>query len=57
MIRYFRKNDYEGEVDGYLIEDGLSFIISVDYNRVAEILRRRKQKIAPIDNKQMETAR
>lgn len=57
LLRYFRKNDYEGEVDGYLIEDGLSFIISVDYNRVAEILRRRKQKIAPIDNKQMETAR
>jgi hypothetical protein len=57
LIRYFRKNDYEGEVNGYLIEDGLSFIISVDYNRVAEILRRRKQKIAPIDNKQMETAR
>ena len=45
-IRFFRKNDYEGVVDGYVIENGLTFMIIVDYNRFKEILHRRKQKVA-----------
>ena len=45
LIRFFRKNDYEGVVDGYVIENGLSFIISVDYNRFREILFRKKQRV------------
>ena len=52
LIRFFRKNDYEGVVDGYVIENGLSFIISVDYNRFKEILFRRKQRVAASENKQ-----
>jgi hypothetical protein len=45
FIRFFRKNDYEGVVDGYIIENGLTFMIIVDYNRFKEILHRRKQKV------------
>jgi len=45
FIRFFRKNDYEGVVDGYIIENGLTFMIVVDYNRFKEILHRRKQKV------------
>ena len=46
MLRFYRKNEYEGIVDGYIVESGLSFIISVDYNRVADIIRKkRKQKV------------
>jgi translocation and assembly module TamB len=45
LIRFFRKNDYEVVVDGYVIENGLSFIISVDYNRFREVLFRRKQRV------------
>ena len=45
FIRFFRKNDYEGVVDGYVIENGLTFMIIVDYNRFKEILHRRKQKV------------
>jgi len=30
MIRFYRKNRYEGVVDGYIIETGVSFLISVD---------------------------
>ena len=44
MLRFYRKNEYEGIVDGYIIESGLSFIISVDYNRFRELLRKRKKQ-------------
>jgi hypothetical protein len=50
MIRFYRKNEYEGIVDGYIVETGLSFIISVDYNRFAELLRKRKnQRVEGVD--------
>jgi hypothetical protein len=45
MLRFYRKNEYVGIVDGYIIETGLSFLIAVDYNKFSEILRRRKQKV------------
>jgi len=45
FIRFFRKNDYEGVVDGYVVENGLTFMIIVDYNHFKEILQRRKQKV------------
>ena len=44
LIRFYRKNEYEGIVDGYIIESGLSFVISVDYNRFRELLRKRKNQ-------------
>jgi hypothetical protein len=44
MVRFYRKNEYEGVVDGYIIETGLSFIISVDYNRFRDLLRKRKNQ-------------
>lgn len=39
MLRVYRKNDYEGVIDGYVIETGVSFIISVDYNRFRQIFQ------------------
>jgi translocation and assembly module TamB len=45
MLRYFRRNQYEGVIDGYIIENGLSFILSVDYNRFSEILKRKRQRV------------
>ena len=44
MLRFYRRNDYEGLVDGYVIETGIGFIISVDYNRFREIWQGRKIK-------------
>jgi hypothetical protein len=50
MLRFYRKNEYEGIVDGYIIETGLSFIISVDYNRFIELFRkRRNQRVAGVN--------
>ncbi|WP_165917240.1 translocation/assembly module TamB domain-containing protein [Flaviaesturariibacter aridisoli] len=42
MLRFYRRNDYEGFVDGYVIETGLGFILSVDYNRFREVLQGRR---------------
>jgi hypothetical protein len=44
MLRFYQKNEYEGIVDGYVIESGLSFMISVDYNRFKELFRKRKNQ-------------
>src|SRR6185503_6356254 len=44
MLRFYRKNEYEGIVDGYIVESGLSFILSVDYNRIADVIRRKKKQ-------------
>jgi len=44
MLRFYRKNRYEGVVDGYIIETGVSFLISVDYNRFSQLLRKRKNQ-------------
>jgi translocation and assembly module TamB len=46
MLRFFRRNQYEGVVDGYVIETGMSFILSGDYNNIMELIRRKKQKVA-----------
>jgi len=52
LVRFFRRNSYEGQVDGYVIETGLSFMISVDYNQFKEILHRRKQKVTTTGSNQ-----
>jgi hypothetical protein len=44
MLRFYRRNEYEGMVDGYVIESGLGFSISVDYNRFRQIFQARKVK-------------
>ena len=57
MLRFYRKNEYEGIVDGYIIETGLGFILSVDYNRFGQILHRRKQHVTNSDSTQNTTAK
>jgi hypothetical protein len=47
MLRFYRRNQYEGIVDGYIIETGLSFILSADYYRLKQLLRKRKQRVTP----------
>jgi hypothetical protein len=45
MLRFYRKNEFEGAVSGYIIETGLGFILNVDYNKISEILKRKQQKV------------
>jgi translocation and assembly module TamB len=44
VLRAYRKNEYEGVIDGYIIETGVSFIISVDYNRFRQIFLNKSQR-------------
>jgi hypothetical protein len=44
LLRAYRKNDYEGIIDGYVIETGVSFIISVDYNRFRQIFLSKEER-------------
>lgn len=44
MIRGYRKNQYEGELDGYVIETGLNFILTFDYDKLRELFHSPKPK-------------
>ena len=61
LLRAYRKNEYQGVIDGYIIETGVGFIITVDYNRFREIFiskrerdqrRQRRQEQRKIDEQQ-----
>ena len=41
MLRAYRKNEYQGVVEGYLIETGVGFIVTLDYTQFREIFARR----------------
>jgi len=44
MLRAYRKNDYTGEIEGYVIETGIGFIISVDFNKFKQIFSSKEQR-------------
>lgn len=44
LIRFYRKNEYQGVVDGYIIESGLSFMITVDYENFRQLFTRKRRK-------------
>ncbi len=43
-IRGYRKNTYEGILEGYMIETGIGFVITVDYNRFKEVFISKKAR-------------
>ena len=44
LLRAYRKNEYQGVIDGYIIETGVGFIITVDYNRFREIFISKRER-------------
>ncbi|MBS1935327.1 MAG: translocation/assembly module TamB, partial [Bacteroidetes bacterium] len=44
MVRAYRKNQYELVVEGQVIETGISFILTLDYNKFKEIFERSRRK-------------
>ncbi|MFI5452314.1 translocation/assembly module TamB domain-containing protein [Pedobacter sp. UC225_61] len=44
-LRFYRRNQNEGIVEGQIIETGLGFTLVVDYNKFREIFQSRKKKI------------
>lgn len=55
MLRAYRKNDYTDIIQGYVIETGLGFIISMDFNKLNELFpskeQRRKKREIKKENK------
>jgi hypothetical protein len=43
MIRVYRKNEYESVVEAQVIESGLSFILTFDYDQFRELFENRKE--------------
>ncbi len=43
LIRAYRKNEYEGVVEGYVVETGVGFVMSVDYSKFKEIFQMRRK--------------
>jgi hypothetical protein len=44
VLRAYRKNDNTGTIEGYVIETGIGFIISVDYNKFKELFTTKEQR-------------
>jgi hypothetical protein len=44
MLRAYRKDQYESIVEGQVIETGLSFILTLDYNKFKELFQNRKER-------------
>jgi translocation and assembly module TamB len=43
MIRAYRKDQYETIVEGQVVETGVSFILTLDYDQFSELFRRKKK--------------
>ncbi len=44
MIRAYTKNQFEVTLDGYVVETGVSFLVTMDYDIFNELFRRKKKK-------------
>ncbi|MGZ8557560.1 MAG: hypothetical protein ACXWWC_04485, partial [Chitinophagaceae bacterium] len=44
LLRAYRKNEFQGVIDGYIIETGMAFIITVDYNHFREIFISKRER-------------
>lgn len=46
MVRAYRKNEYEGILEGYIVETGVGLVITIDYNKFREIFESAKKREA-----------
>jgi len=44
LIRAYQKNQYEGVVEGQVVETGATFMLNFDYNKLKELFRTRKKQ-------------
>ncbi|MDB5202265.1 MAG: hypothetical protein JWQ27_1674 [Ferruginibacter sp.] len=42
MIRAYTKNQFEVVLDGYVVENGVAFLVTMDYEKFRELFRRKK---------------
>ncbi len=55
MIRVYRKDQYETVVQAQVVETGLSFILTFDYNKFRELFQNKKEAPAPKPRKHKKT--
>jgi hypothetical protein len=44
MLRAYRKNGYQGVLEGYVVETGVGFIITLDYDHFRELFHKKKKR-------------
>ena len=44
LLKAYRKNQFEVVLDGYVVETGLGFVVTIDYDKFNELFRRKKKK-------------
>ncbi|MEG0698294.1 MAG: hypothetical protein RR447_14260, partial [Algoriella sp.] len=55
MLRAYRKDEYQVALQGQIVETGVGFIITIDYNKFREIFEKRKQNKSYKKNQRTET--
>lgn len=54
LLRAYRKNQYQVALQGQVVETGLGFIITMDYNKFKELFEKSKQKKKDKEEKKIE---
>jgi len=44
LLKAYRKNQFEVVLDGYVVETGLGFVVTLDYEKFNELFRRNRKK-------------
>jgi len=44
LLRTYRKNEYQGVAEGYIIETGIGFIFTFDYSRIGAFAKKKDEK-------------
>jgi hypothetical protein len=45
LLRAYRKNEYQGVAEGYIIETGVGFIFTFDYSKFSEMMKRKEEEM------------
>ena len=45
LLKAYRKNQFEVVLDGYVVETGLGFVVTMDYEKFKELFVEEKEKI------------
>lgn len=53
LVRVYQTNQYEAEFEGQVIETGMSFIVSLDYNEIKDLFTKKQAKEIRKKNKAM----
>ncbi|MEP7254711.1 MAG: translocation/assembly module TamB domain-containing protein [Ferruginibacter sp.] len=44
LLKAYRKNQFEVVLDGYVVETGLGFVVTMDYDKFSELFKRNRKK-------------